>query len=369
MTFIKGIDASSLIFEELNGAVYKDKGINKECLSLLRDYGFNLVRIRIWNDPFSPDGKPYADAPTDYSNYIKLASRAKKLGFKTMLCIQYSDCWADPGKQTMPKKWRGLGLEELCKEVYEYTRNILLDLKSKDLMPDYVAVGNEITNGLLWPVGKKGDFKSITALVNSGLQAVADTDSNIKTMIHLDNGGNKEMYENWFREYIKEGGKDFDVIGLSYYPLWHGHLSDLRENMNNLTDLYDKDMMVVETSYPYTLEDYKEYENLPDSERKGSPVSEKLFQNIDYGISEEGQASYTEDFLKTITSLKKDRCLGFVWWEGELIPVPNSSWATWEGIEYMNEKGPLGNEWATQCLFDFKGNTLKSLKIIRDFNK
>ena len=364
MTLIKGADISSIIYQEYNGAKYIYNGKQDDIFNILKDNGFNLIRIRLWNDPFSSDGKPYTDAPTDYHNYVKIASRAKKMGFKTMLCLHYSDAWVDPGKQVPPKKWMNLDLDSLTKEIYSYTKNVLLSLKELALLPDYVAVGNEITNGLLWPIGKIPNFKNISLLVNSGLQAVEDVSKDIKTMIHLDNGGNVKMYQNWFESYFKEGGKDFDIIGLSYYPLWHGHLSDLKANLENLTDLYNKEMMIVETSYPFTTKDYPEYENLKLEERKGSPLNEEIIKKCEYEISIKGQCEYTKDFIELLKSF--ENCLGFIWWEPDLIPVPNSSWATWEGIEYMHEKGPLGNEWANQCLFDFDGNALETLNIIKN---
>ena len=166
-----------------------------------------------------------------------------------------------------------------------------------------------------------------------------------------------------------ERGEDFDYIGLSYYPFWHGTLQMLEDNMNDMAARYGKELIVAEVSMGYTMEDYKQYEKLKDSERKGYATKPELVAKIEYPMTVQGQVDFTKDFLNRVAHVRDNKGLGFFWWEPAWIPVHGSGWATPASLKYMNDPGPCGNEWANQALFDYDGNVLPALEVIRDFRK
>ena len=363
--WIKGMDLSSLIEVEECGGRFSDGGVSGDTMEILRDHGMNLVRLRLWNDPYSEAGEAYGAGTNDLNRTMALARRAKKLGIEWMLDLHYSDFWADPGKQTLPKAWRGMDADALERAVYDYTLSVLMELKARDLLPAIVAVGNEITNGLLWPLGRVPNYDNIARFVSAGIRAARAADPSIETMIHLDNGGNNALYREWFDSYFARDGADFESIGLSYYPFWHGGIDGLRANMNDIALRYGKDLIVVETSTGFTLEDYAQYEALAPDKRKGMAAKPELAARIDYPMTPEGQCAFLRDLAEAIRQVPEGRGRGFVYWEPAWIPVPGSEWATEAALRYTGESGPGGNEWANQALFDYEGRALPALKAMR----
>lgn len=364
---IKGMDLSSLAEVERCGGRFYDRGSRGDAMEILKRYGMNLVRLRLWNDPFDADGCSYGGGGNDLETTLMLAKRAKEKGIGWLLDFHYSDFWADPGKQTIPKAWKGLDADGLAQAVYAYTAKVLARCRGEGVMPAIAAVGNEITNGLLWPFGKTPNYANIAKFVSAGLRAVRDADVPVKTMIHLDNGGNRELYRNWFSQYFANGGEEFDCIGLSYYPFWHGSLEMLRENMTELAKRYQKEMIVAEVSMGYTMEDYQSYEQLPDDERNGMATRPEIAARAGYPMTPQGQAEFMRDFLKTTDEIPGGLCAGFCYWEPAWLPVPGSGWATRAARVYMGEESRGGgNEWANQALFDYDGNALPALAVIRD---
>ena len=205
MEFIKGMDVSTLLEEEACGARYFDEGKEGELLDILKKYGCNSVRLRLWNDPYAEDGTPYGAGTNDLEKLILLSKRAREHDMSILLDLHYSDFWADPGKQTVPKAWKGYSPDELEKAVYEYTLEVMERLKRENLLPELVQVGNEVTNGLLWPTGKKPEFENIARYISAGIRAVKEVHKEAQIMIHLDNGGFNSMYREWFDEYTKRG--------------------------------------------------------------------------------------------------------------------------------------------------------------------
>ena len=365
--FIKGMDISTLPEVESCGGRFFDHGVEQDLISILKNYGTDLVRLRLWNDPYSETGEPYGAGTNDLPTTIAMAKRLKAAGIDWMLDFHYSDFWADPGKQTMPKAWRGMDEKELPLAVYDFTLEVLETLRKESVLPTIVAVGNELTNGLMWPYGRKPNFDNIAAFLNAGIRAVQKAAPDAKIMLHLDNGGNNELYRTWFDSYFAAGGEDFDYIGLSYYPFWHGTLEDLKNNMNDLALRYHKDMIVAEVSTGFTLEDYADHEGLEPSERKGMATKIELAEKVPYPMTPEGQSAFMQDIMELIRDVPENRGKGFVYWEPAWLPVPGSGWATEAALRYTGEKGPGGNEWANQALFDYDGNALSALKTIRDF--
>ena len=366
MDFIKGFDISTLPEVEQCGGRFYDGGSAEDALAILKRHGGNYVRLRLWNDPYDEFGNDYGAGVCDLETVLNIARRARENGIDWLLDLHYSDFWADPGKQTVPKAWQGLDVDGLEQAVYTYTREVAAACIAADLAPGMVQVGNELTNGLLWPTGKAPNWENITRYVMAGVRAVREMLPQAKVMVHLDNGGNHELYRTWFDNYFQLGG-ECDIIGLSYYPFWHGSMADLAANMYDIAPRYGKDLIVVETSMGFTLESYADYEKLPDADRKGGAAKPALAETLAWPMTPQGQADFTRELLETIAGVPGGHGKGLFWWEPAWLPVPGSGWAKQSGWEYVHEKGPGGNEWANQALFDFDGNALPALKVIRDF--
>lgn len=366
MKFVKGMDLSTLLELERCGAKYYDNGEERDLLAIMKSYDVDTIRIRLWNDPWSETGESYGAGENDLKTSLEIAKRVTAAGFGVLLNFHYSDFWADPGKQIKPKAWADYGVKELEQAVYDYTLESMWTFLDAGVNITMVQVGNELSNGLLWPEGKVPNYDNIATFVNAGIRAVRKADAAIPVMIHLDNGGNNALYREWFDNFTKRG-EDFEIIGLSYYPFWHGSLQMLNDNMNDIAERYGKDLVIAEVSMGYTMEDYKNYEKLSDEERKGYATRPALVEKIEYPMTKQGQYDFMEDFLNRISHIKGGKGKGFFYWEPAWIPVPGSGWATPASLKYMNDPGPCGNEWANQALFDYDGNALPTLSLIRDF--
>lgn len=366
MKFVKGMDLSTLLELERCGAKYYDNGEERDLLTIMKSYDVDTIRIRLWNDPWSETGESYGAGENDLKTSLEIAKRVTAAGFGVLLNFHYSDFWADPGKQIKPKAWADYGVKELEQAVYDYTLESMQTFLDAGVNITMVQVGNELSNGLLWPEGKVPNYDNIATFVNAGIRAVRKADATIPVMIHLDNGGNNALYREWFDNFTKRG-EDFEIIGLSYYPFWHGSLQMLNDNMNDIAERYGKDLVIAEVSMGYTMEDYKNYEKLSDEERKGYATRPALVEKIEYPMTKQGQYDFMEDFLNRISHIKGRKGKGFFYWEPAWIPVPGSGWATPASLKYMNDPGPCGNEWANQALFDYDGNALPTLSLIRDF--
>lgn len=366
MKFVKGMDLSTLLELERCGAKYYDNGEERDLLAIMKSYDVDTIRIRLWNDPWSETGESYGAGENDLKTSLEIAKRVTAAGFGVLLNFHYSDFWADPGKQIKPKAWADYGVKELEQAVYDYTLESMRTFLDAGVNITMVQVGNELSNGLLWPEGKVPNYDNIATFVNAGIRAVRKADAAIPVMIHLDNGGNNALYREWFDNFTKRG-EDFEIIGLSYYPFWHGPLQMLNDNMNDIAERYGKDLVIAEVSMGYTMEDYKNYEKLSDEERKGYATRPALVEKIEYPMTKQGQYDFMEDFLNRISHIKGGKGKGFFYWEPAWIPVPGSGWATPASLKYMNDPGPCGNEWANQALFDYDGNALPTLSLIRDF--
>lgn len=372
---IKGMDISTLIEEEQCGAKFYDGGDAEDLFVILKRHGVNSVRLRLWNDPYSEDGKPYGAGTCDLAKTVLLAKRAKEHGMSWLLDFHYSDFWADPGKQIVPKAWKNLDADGLVNAVYEYTREVLKTCKKEGVAPEYVQVGNELTAGCLWPLGNRfygkpsecGDenyFNPIlTKILNAGIKAVREECPEAKVMLHLDNGGNHQLYLDWFEGFMETGGADFDIIGLSYYPFWHGTFKMLSDNMNDIAVRYQKDLVIDEVSSAFTMEDYAEYEGLAPSERMGYATKPSLVEKVEYPPTIDGQLEFMRRVVETLKDVPDNRGMGYYYWEPAWIPVPGCGWATPEALAFTGEKGVGGNEWANQALFTYDGHALPALDV------
>lgn len=382
MKFVKGMDLSTYWELEKLGATYYENGKPKDLLSIMKDHDVDTIRIRIWNNPYSPSGESYGAGENSVEHSLYIAKKVTQAGFGVLMNFHYSDFWADPGKQIKPKAWKNFGVDELEKAVFDFTYETTKRFLDEGVNVTMVQVGNELSNGLLWPEGKWPEFENMARFIDAGIRAVRKADSKrtqkltdnegnelkkIPVMIHLDNGGKNSLYREWFDNFKKNTTEDFEIIGLSYYPFWHGTLQSLEDNMNDVAARYGKELIVAEVSMGFSMEDYRSREGTTPETAKGYATRKELVEKIEYPMTIQGQKDFTADFLNRITHIKNNAGKGFFWWEPAWIPTKGSGWATPASLTYMNDPGPCGNEWANQALFDYDGNALPALDYIRDF--
>lgn len=341
MEFIIGADVSSLQAMEDCGAEYFDfDGTKRDAIQLLGMHGVNYIRLRIWNDPkTSFDRGDYCNL----ENTVIMAKRIKESGLKLLLDFHYCDTWADWKSQTIPKEWEGLNCREIADEVYRYTRKVLERLYKEDAYPDMVQVGNEIGRGILWDYGALKNMDNLALFLNRGIEAVLEADTGNKTadiMLHVECGGEVKQTEDFFDELKKNGLKDFDVIGLSYYPYWAGEYERLLDNMRNIKKQFHKPVVIAETAFPYTDESNDDMPNV---------VTGELTQK-EMGLepSQENQRKVIEDIIKLV--YEEPNGYGVFYWEPVWYCVP--------GVGAM--KG-VGNEWENQAVFNKEGKALEGL--------
>ncbi|MGL4337008.1 MAG: glycoside hydrolase family 53 protein [Turicibacter sp.] len=357
MEFIKGMDVSMISELEAEGAKYFLEGEETDLFEIFRKTGVNSIRLRLWNDPYDDQGNPYGGGTNDLETTIKLAKRIKDSNLDFILDFHYSDFWADPKKQVKPKAWKHLSGIELELTVYQYTLGVLTRLEAHGIKPSCVQVGNEITNGLLWDDGHINQLDRMAALLKAGITAVKDFDSSIRVMLHLDYGTDNPLYRNWF-EKVEQYELDFDIIGMSYYPYWNGSLEALKFNMNDISERFNKDIIVAETAFGYTTDDLG---------CKGMILTPDLAKNVTYPISKDGQKEYLEALLQVIKEVNGQRGIGFIYWEPAWLPIKQCTWAKEAGCIYANDEGEIGNSWANQALFDEAGNANIAFELFKKY--
>jgi beta-galactosidase len=269
-----GADISFLPELEAKGIKFSDKGIQKDAIEILKDHGFNYVRLRIFNDPSADSGYSPKIGFCDLQHTLEMAKRVKKAGLKLLLDFHYSDTWADPGKQFKPAAWKGLLFPELTKALYNYTRDVMLALKRQNTLPDMVQNGNEINHGIVWPDGRVNNLDSLSQLLKAGINAVKEVAPSTIIMLHVALGGQHDESV-WFIDNMLARGVQFDVIGQSYYPKWHGTLDDLKNNLTSMAKRYPQDIILVEYSQ-LKQEVNKIAFDLPGGKGKGSCIWEPI---------------------------------------------------------------------------------------------
>lgn len=286
-----GADLSFMKQAEDNGFTFKENGQAKACIQIFKNHGYNWIRLRLFHTP--------TELPNSLEYTIALAKDAKKQGLKFLLDYHYSDTWADPGKQFIPRAWEGKSHTELAEAVFEYTRTTMIAFRDSGVFPDMVQIGNEISNGMLWPDGKLPDnWDNFAGLVQAGINGVYASCGNNPCpaiMIHIDKGGNKNFTKYFFDKFNSYEIR-YDVIGQSYYPWWHGSLLDLRECLNFTANEYKKDIMLVEVAYNWTPTEYVD---------KNAPFPE----------SPEGQKDFLDEVNRIVMGIPDNRGTGIFWWE------------------------------------------------------
>ncbi len=269
-----GADISFLPELEARGMVFKDLGVEKDAIAMLKDHGFNYIRLRLFVNPELPEGYSPERGFCDLDHTLTMAKRIKDAGLHFLLDFHYSDTWADPQKQFKPKAWEGQDIETLTASLKKYTKDVLLQMQEQGTVPDMVQVGNEINHGLVWPDGHISNLDNLAALLKAGTEACREVDPDILVMMHLALGGQNEECVFWFDNMIARG-VEFDLIGLSYYPRWHCTLDDLNSNMQDLAQRYQKDVNVVEYS-AFKREVNELVFKLPDNRGNGTAIWEPL---------------------------------------------------------------------------------------------
>ena len=360
-SFIRGVDVSTLDMLEDLGARYYQNGVESDALTILKNNGANYVRLKLWVDPYDENGNPYGGGTNDYATTLALAQRAKNLGMGVLIDFHLSDFWADPANQIKPKAWEDLTFAELKTTLYNYMRDTLNNFAAAGIVPEMVQVGNEISTGILHDDGKVGDgnedFSDLAELLESAISGVrASSASNTKIILHLDMGGQNSLYTWFFGGLLTASPNlDFDVFGLSYYPMWHGTMEGLQYNMNYLASTYDKEVCIVETAYAWTTQD-------------GDGVGNVFISGDEavggYPATFDGQFAFMNDLESVILNVPDDKGLGYFYWEPEWLPVEDGTYATDAGVAYKNDTYTPCNTWDNMTLFDFNGNALSSIKVL-----
>lgn len=295
-----GADLSFLAQTEAQGVVFKDNGQAKPGLQIFRDHGYNWIRLRLFHSP--------TQLPNSLSYTITLAGQAKKLGFKFLLDYHYSDTWADPGKQFIPRAWSGQTHAQLVDSVFQYTRDTIVAFRQAGVLPDMVQLGNEVIGGMLWPDGKLPEnwdnFADLLKAGVRGIDAAVGDGPRPRIMIHIDRGADKDATRNFFDK-LNSYDVAFDVIGQSYYPWWQGTLLDLRDNMYFMATTYRKDIIVVETAYNWKPAEYTE-------------------RNAPFPEAPEGQKMFLDEVNRIVMNTPDNRGKGVFWWEPAVAPKYNS---------------------------------------------
>ena len=366
--FILGMDASCVPSLENSGVKYYDhNGTEKDVYQILSENGINYIRVRIWNDPYDANGNGYGGGNCDLSNAITIGQRATKYGLKLLVNFHYSDFWADPGKQAVPKAWKDLDIDAKSEALYTYTKDCLEQLVAAGVDIGMVQVGNE-TNGALCGENSSAPdgWKNITQLMKAGSRAVREVCPNALVAIHFTNPERVGSYESYGKQ-LQEHQVDYDVFASSYYPYWHGTLSNLTTELNKITDQYGKKVMVAETSYAYST---------ADTDYHGNTVGSGNSTGHPYTV--QGQADQIRDVIQAVADMHSG--IGVFYWEGTWISVGGSSYqenaALWEkygsgwASSFASEYDPKdAGQWYGGCavdnqaLFDKDGKALESLKI------
>ena len=329
--FINGVDISMLKQVEENGGLFYENGNQIDPIQIFKDKGINTARIKIWHTP-----------SLNYNNLesvLEIADRASSVGLDLFLDFHYSDTWADPSSQTKPSAWVDLNFETLCDSLEQYSHHVITKLKNQNTLPKYVQIGNETDCGLLWPDGYVCDesnndyqwnkLRDLFMHAIEGINSALDTQDTLKIISHVSSGGN------WFFNNLIGQGVDIDILSISYYPMWHGTLSDLNQNMDELGNEFQKPVLIVETAYPFTLQWNDNTNNILGLETQ-------LLE--DYEASEEGQFTFLHDLITLVD--ENDYGLGICYWAPDWIST-----------------NQFGSPWENQALFDFDGELLDAISV------
>ena len=332
-----GGDLSTLLQWEQSGAVYRIANARCDPVAALQSNGMNLVRLRLWHTPALPWN--------GLDSTIVAAKRMKRAGLSVLLDIHYSDSWADPGQQTLPVAWQNCTFPSLCDSVYQYTYSVLTCMRADSAAPDLIQIGNEITNGMLWNWGRVDGSWNTVPQWNQFTQLLRVADSAVwsafpanrpRTVIHIDRSGNEASMRAFYDSLLTHNVR-FDIIGLSYYPWWHGSLDQLRTTLTTAANRYRKPILIAETAYPFTLAWSDTTFNLVGQ-------SSQLLPEFD--ATPLGQRAFLDTLCTIVAATPNGLGMGVCWWEPAWTALSNP-----------------GSPWENLCLFDYFSNLLPAASV------
>ena len=364
--FILGMDASSVPSLEAGGVQFYDfDGTEKDVFAILAENGINYIRVRVWVDPFDDSGRGYGGGNCNLDTAVAIGKRATQYGMKLLVDFHYSDFWADPGKQMVPKAWAGMEIEEKAAALGAYTTECLETLQKAGVDVGMVQLGNE-TNGMLCG---ETIWMNIYKLMDAGSKAVRKVFPQALIAVHFTNPESKDAMLTYAKK-LSYYQLDYDVFASSYYPYWHGTLENLAEVLSQVARTYGKKVMVAETSYAYTPEDTDFF---------GNTIGEGSTFVKNYPFTIQGQANSVADVVETIAK-DTENGIGVFYWEGTWISAGGSSreensarwerfgsgWASSYAASYdPQDAGKYYGGCAVdnQAFFDSRGRALESLKV------
>lgn len=362
--FINGMDVSQVISLENSGVKYYNfDGEEEDVLKILSDNGINYIRVRVWNNPYDREGNGFGGGNCTIDTAVELGKRATKYGMKLLVDFHYSDFWADPSKQMCPRAWLGMTIDEKALALYQYTKESLQKLKDANVDVGMVQIGNETNNGL----AGETTWYNRTILMKKASEAIREVTPKAKIAVHFANPEKAGSYQNYASK-LNYYNLDYDIFASSYYPYWHGSLENLQTVLDEISDTYNKDTLVVETSYAYTTKDTDSFSNT---------ISDGGSVDKPYPYTIQGQASEIRDIIQTVYNMK--RGIGVFYWEGAWISVGDnyeenlskweqygSGWAS--SYSYIYDPEDAGKYYGgsavdNQAFFDENGKALESLKV------
>ena len=367
--FYRGMDASAVLALENSGVKYYNfDGEEQDVFMTLAQAGVNYIRLRVWNDPYDENGNGYGGGNNDVATAIALGQRATQYGMKVCIDFHYSDFWADPKKQFVPKAWEGMNIEEKADALYNYTLDSLTQILEAGVNVGMVQIGNEINNGMSGETDVANVRKLLTAGSKAVREAAADSCKDILVAVHYTNIDDMKKLDTLLTGLqVKE--IDYDIVGLSFYPYWHGTMDDLKNAIIHIRDTYDKKVYVAENAYCYTAED-------GDGSANSVEGTGDLAEG--YSASVQGQANEVRDVCAAASEAGAE---GIFYWEGAWIPIGpadadnsaiwekyGSGWASSYASDYdPKDAGQYygGCSWDNQAMFDFTGHPLASLNVFK----
>lgn len=367
--FYRGMDASAVLALENSGVKYYNfDGEEQDVFMTLAQAGVNYIRLRVWNDPYDENGNGYGGGNNDVATAIALGQRATKYGMKVCIDFHYSDFWTDPKKQFVPKAWEGMDIEEKSDALYNFTLESLTQLLDAGVDVGMVQIGNEINNGMSGETDVANVRKLLTAGSKAVREAAANSGKEILVAVHYTNIDDMKKLDTLLTGLqVKE--IDYDIVGLSFYPYWHGTIEDLKNAIIHIRDTYGKKVYVAENAYCYTAED-------GDGSANSVEGTDDLAEG--YSASVQGQANEVRDVCAAASEAGAE---GVFYWEGTWIPVGpadadnsnlwekyGSGWASSYASGYdPKDAGQYygGCSWDNQAMFDFTGHPLASLNVFK----
>jgi arabinogalactan endo-1,4-beta-galactosidase len=367
--FYRGMDASAVLALENSGVKYYNfDGEEQDVFMTLAQAGVNYIRLRVWNDPYDENGNGYGGGNNDVATAIALGQRATKYGMKVCIDFHYSDFWADPKKQFVPKAWEGMDIEEKSDALYNFTLESLTQLLDAGVDVGMVQIGNEINNGMSGETDVANVRKLLTAGSKAVREAAVNSGKEILVAVHYTNIDDMKKLDTLLTGLqVKE--IDYDIVGLSFYPYWHGTMDDLKNAITHIRNTYGKKVYVAENAYCYTAED-------GDGSANSVEGTDDLAEG--YSASVQGQANEVRDVCAAASEAGAE---GVFYWEGTWIPVGpadadnsdlwekyGSGWASSYASGYdPKDAGQYygGCSWDNQAMFDFTGHPLASLNVFK----